>query len=666
MKNKKNFYLGNQDNQTSKFEKKSYSAFMKKQEQLEKEKAKAETEAEEMRAPEASEKAVIPAVSAKTTKLVFLRQYNTYQALLEIHPQNELGVNACFSKAILYIMQWFRKRLGEEIFEEYPSINFLRDNYPIPERYSEFQIEKTENIEGLNFLDLKTFYMSSQKGWLFLLSELDNGQERKDIQGRSFKTEISLYQQDNSVVLGIRETCKEPKDNNEDAFGYRPGFVRDMMLDPNFLITEQGLESVYAFTNKPIMVNGKSGENCEKIYMDLIVSEYRQMPILFVPGVFYDKHAEEVDNLTRSLLGYSHIVVCENTCKKLFALTMQNEEFADVAEEGQLIFYRTNSFQEYPTDYFEESEEENILGQVKTIAQKEPIRKQCTFREFSFEPIIERTENEDAQSNKESNDKIQAYKIATLNQEVGDLKRDNDVLQRKNDWLDSDNKRLDKELARCTAQILKNNNTITELEGKIDNLKEDKNKLDAKLLSSEMNMRALRSSEKERYAPLINLPAFGKDKKEGIIDWIKTYYSDVIEVHPNAVKSLSDDPRNIDWHRLCMMIHYLAGYTRYRNEGGVALDPSAARDYDPEEAAYVVTPASGGTLGAADIHKDKYTISIKDSNGETQDEILDLHIKYGKGSDVNMIRIYFCYSPELKRSVIGYMPGHLPTRKSAH
>ena len=45
---------------------------------------------------------------------------------------------------------------------------------------------------------------------------------------------------------------------------------------------------------------------------------------------------------------------------------------------------------------------------------------------------------------------------------------------------------------------------------------------------------------------------------------------------------------------------------------------------------------------------------------------MDLHIKSGKGSDVNMIRIYFYYSSELKKSVIGYMPGHLPTRKQAH
>jgi hypothetical protein len=46
--------------------------------------------------------------------------------------------------------------------------------------------------------------------------------------------------------------------------------------------------------------------------------------------------------------------------------------------------------------------------------------------------------------------------------------------------------------------------------------------------------------------------------------------------------------------------------------------------------------------------------------------LLDLHIKYGKGGDSNMIRIYFLYSPELGKSIIGYLPGHLPTSKDGH
>ncbi len=63
-----------------------------------------------------------------------------------------------------------------------------------------------------------------------------------------------------------------------------------------------------------------------------------------------------------------------------------------------------------------------------------------------------------------------------------------------------------------------------------------------------------------------------------------------------------------------MMIHYLAGYTRYRNEGGKAIDSYAAREYDPEDAAYSAEPVSSGQ-GAIDTHKDKYTITITGKDG---------------------------------------------------
>lgn len=61
------------------------------------------------------------------------------------------------------------------------------------------------------------------------------------------------------------------------------------------------------------------------------------------------------------------------------------------------------------------------------------------------------------------------------------------------------------------------------------------------------------------------------------------------------------------------------------------------------------------------MHKDKYTITVSEG-GENKDVILDLHLKYGKGMDDNMIRIYFYYSSVEKKSFIGYMPGHLPLR----
>ena len=39
---------------------------------------------------------------------------------------------------------------------------------------------------------------------------------------------------------------------------------------------------------------------------------------------------------------------------------------------------------------------------------------------------------------------------------------------------------------------------------------------------------------------------------------------------------------------------------------------------------------------------------------------LDMHIKYGVSTQ-SLIRIYFTLSEELKKIIIGYMPGHLAT-----
>ena len=121
--------------------------------------------------------------------------------------------------------------------------------------------------------------------------------------------------------------------------------------------------------------------------------------------------------------------------------------------------------------------------------------------------------------------------------------------------------------------------------------------------------------ERSRTLPLLKMPAFDKDKKKNIISWIEECYSDELVIHKNAEKSFNDDNRNLDWHKFCMMIHYLAGYTKYRNAGGVAINPSAAREYDPEESSFMVEPAGTGQ-GATEIYKDKYTISIKDEDGK--------------------------------------------------
>ena len=642
-----------------------FSKFMRKQEAIEK--AKALAEKQEALEKEAPRESVIPNDLGKSTSLVFFRQYNTYQALLEVFPKEALSVNACFSKTILYIMRWFRGRLGETTYEEYPEITFLKGDYPLPENYSDFQIEKARNINGLDFIDLETAYLPEKDAWLVCLTEPDNGNDKKDIKGRTFTTEIMVYKWEYSVVLGIRESCREPKSNTEDASVYRPGFIRDMFFDQDMILGEYGLKSEYAFDTKPIMINGKSGEACEALMKNLISSDSRQMPILFIPEVYYLANEEEINHKTRSLLGFAHVVVWQNTCRKLFAQVMQNEEFADVAEEGKIIFYRTNYMQEYPVEYFE-TDSEDILEQIKLKAQKEPLRKNTDYKGFAFKPSWWEISKTNQQNFNLDSEMKEAYEneISRLSQRIRDFERDNSALQSKINELNSENDKLDGEILSSFIDLTKKNALIEKQSSEIKELKEKYSEQKKDLARLYLTISSLQESEKERYEPIIHMPPLGKDKKEDILKWIKEYYSDLLLIHAGAEKSFMGDNRNIDWHRFCMMIHYLAGYTKHRNAGGMPLDFAAAREYDPEEAAYTVSPVSSGALGAVETHKDKYTIMITGENGKKEEIVLDLHLKYGKGMDDNMIRIYFHYVPELKKSVIGYMPGHLPTRKDGH
>ena len=601
---------------------------------------------------------------AKSNKLTFFRQYYTYQAFLELHPEGDFSADECFTKAILYIMKWFRDRMGEEVYVAYPDTVYLKDDYPEPDDYKNFELDKVGNIYGFSFIDFEAAFIDDKNTWIARLIEPDNGVEKVDIHDRTFTTEIFVSKLQDSVALGIREGCREPETNVKDASGFRPGFVRTMSLDPNIMITEFGIDRKYAFLKKPFILNGKSGKECDGLYSNLIVSENRQMPVLFVPGDYYKEHIEEIDGVTRSLLGHAHVVVWEETCGKLFGQTMQSDELAEVANAGQIIFYRTTNKNTYLPDYYQ-PEAEEVLKEIKERAQKESIRKNIDFKRFVFKPSwwdINKVNNQDAVT-EDVADKINAYEkmVAELQKDCDDLRNDNEGLQRKNEELKKQNGELKKENAKQAGVTNKLNEDINDRDSEINGLKEMNQRLKAEAIWNQHVYEGLRSSEKDRYRPIINLPLFPKDIKNDIINWVEEYYSDVIVLHQDAIKSLKDEKRNIDWRQLCMMIHYLAGYTRYRNEGGAALDAHAAREYDPEDANYKVTPAGSGKGGATSMCKDEYTINYAGKN-----VTMELHIKYGKGRDADMIRIYFYYDPEEKKSVIGYMPGHLGTRKSSH
>ena len=131
---------------------------------------------------------------------------------------------------------------------------------------------------------------------------------------------------------------------------------------------------------------------------------------------------------------------------------------------------------------------------------------------------------------------------------------------------------------------------------------------------------------------------------------------DYLIIHPKARRSFEACSRNIDYKRLCLMLYYLAHYTRLRNENkdeSINLD-EALRPYDLEDMNLSVT-----SVGDVTYYKSAIKIKIHNYDGSVRGEqYMPLHIK----SDVNprsLIRIYFLYHKPIGKSIIGYMPDHI-------
>ena len=623
----------------------------------------------------------------KFTNLLLYRQYNTYQVLLEAYPRKGLDVDKCFSKVILYIVNWFKNRLGEEAIESIDEIRFLKTYYPSVDSYTDFDIAKVPDINKLSVIDVKTAYSDKDKSWVFELVEPDNGNEQKDIHGRTFITQILVYKKEYTVVFGVRTTCKEPSHNTEDADVYRPGFIKAIYGDPDIELSEAGIPYEYRFMDTPIILNGKSSQECSAIYTGLIANPKRQLPVVFIPGSLYEKDEETKQMLngrTRSYLGFAHVVVCTRSNQKLFRNEMNDLELLEVSTEGQVILYRSNPGralvvepvyidpnEDDPGMDIDNTKDESEFERLDYIVKKsDPLRRNYDFEEYSFtakawdlQKLIESIE-------KDSNDSEQVKAVLaendSLRADIEEKKRDNAELQRRINEYELSKKRIEKQYYEASASAARMEKIANELQEEYKKVKDQAQRYESICLTYEKIINGAKELAREKFRPLIHFPKFEMSGKEEILDWIEEHYTKTLIVHPNARKAFLKDNRNLDWRCLCMMIHYLAGYTMFRNDGGSVISSDAARDYDPDGYGFKCEPVSSGAGGSKKMYEDKYTIDISEYNSNKSDEVMDLHLAQGKGRGDDMIRIYFYYDPDIKKSIIGYMPAHLPTRSDPH
>lgn len=626
--------------------------------------------------------------SSKATQLLLYRTYKTYQVLLEAYPQNELTVDQCFSKIILYVMKWFRERIGEDNVDKLPQLGFLKRDYPEVEQYEEFDIKAVDDIDYLDAADVRTAYSEDSDSWHFTLTEPDNGNDKMDISGRSFTTNVCVYRKSGTVVLGVQISCKDPSNGSEDANVYRPAFIRSIFLNKgnkirtdiennirDIVFTEADVPVEYAFAGDPVVVNGKAGQECTDLVEKLVCNQDRQLPILFVPGEYYNSHKADIDARTVSYLGFCHVVVWDKTPNKLFGQIMGSDELRDVAEEGCLILYRSNPAIGYEVDcaYLDPEEDDMEEDMDEMIKKNDPLRRVYSFEKYPL--IADKWSPEkilsiltDKISGDSDTSKQLKSEIERLKAQIDDQLRDNELLQRRINESERNARNSEKECRAAYSEMTKQARLNEKIESSLEVAKSELSEVKRKNDELVKKLAGAASKAKDMYRPLLNLPKLenSDEAKEDILAWIKEYYSDVLIVHEDAVKSFKKDERNIDWKMLCMMLHYIAGYTINRNAGSGVMDNESIRDYDPENYAFKVNPVSTGSSGSAVIYKGSYTIDISAYDKDEKDVVLDLHVAKGKGRGDDMIRIYLYYDANIKKSIIGYMPDHLPTRNNPH
>lgn len=603
------------------------------------------------------------------TKLVLYRHYTTYQGVFSIWPKEGTTMEDCFSKAILYVMKWFRSRLGDGDFEAYEELKGLQTDYPEPKDSRKFDIAKVGELRAQVLLDIHTLYRDDLKDWTFRLQEPDNNNDQSGMLGRTFVTNIFVRQEEKQVVLGVKVTCREPASNGGEASVYRPGFIKNMNEDGHLEMGEYGIPRKYSFTTGVFRLNGKSNQDCTEMFESLIDNKERQMPIVFCPVEYYEQNQVQMEGIAKSLLGFAHVVTVENGVNKLFGTNMNRQEYIDTIAQHQVILHKENHvFAEQVEPLYFDTEEETIQVQLQEFVKQEPKRKQFSFGTYQFYTEA-RKAYQKAELERRDKDSIYAAryeeekeKRERLESDYHEVKQDIARLENKNQALQREVKKKDEAIRVISSEKDKQWKDMDQLRMELEQLKE---KHEA-AVTEVPDTTAIEENYKKIIKPLIDCPQYSSSIRSDVIAWIKKYYDDTLIVHPRAEKALADDNRNLDWKRLCLIIHYIAGYTVHLNEGGTTRDENIAREYDPMECAISVDNTSSGDSGATEIFKDKYTINISTWDSGKSDVILDKHVKYGKGQDSNMIRVYFYYDADIKKSIIGYMPDHLPTRKDSH
>ena len=564
------------------------------------------------------------------TKLIATKLYSSFQICCSVFPANEeYSVHDVFNKVVLYIIDWLRFRSRED--EE---VALVLSDYPQPEDFHSFDLALLPDIKIKEAFSVNTMFLQDRANWSFRTSEPDNFAEFDDqgpeaiILGRSFITNIAVQENAKYVTLSYKCECKEPKTNKKDCKVFRPKFLKPICRDENFIVKELPETSAQydRIFEKCISIDTNSISN--HLATDLILNEARQLPVLLFTG---DKLDEALINeYAERLMGFCHVfLVSEKQFNRLFRARLKNSDI----ELGDSILYRKG------TDYeiIEDEDEDREL--IVRAIRRYPVRRNIDYRESLFyrEAKIAKFEVIN------SNDPLELVKQVTQQKEIiensykkiHELNADADDLQ---EQLRSCGKEL--RLAEESCESYKN--LYTTCLGRLETLSQ-KNSLCRKEI--EINRK------------LLQIVMCFPDRKEDVVEWIQSFFSEQIVVLDRAKSNLLRYNKPLNTKMLCSAIVYLNAYMQCKRE-----------QITEEELAFyrLGKPWQIDPCGVMNVERfPEYTIDLSQFNVKNNIDYLSFHLKSGNKRD-NLLRIYFSINNELDRIVIGHMPDHLPTTSYIH
>ena len=382
-----------------------------------------------------------------------------------------------------------------------------------------------------------------------------------------------------------------------------------------------------------------------------------------------DKPAERliINAAGGTALCYAYVVVVEKSVRNL-CMGTKYEQYVEALEQGRLVCVDKGLSETDFKKYFALNESGHMAGGFV-----EELRNGMADPHYDFEDSL-------------------FYDDILLNQNESEVRRmfddeGMDPAKMKEEILFLQ-KSIDKMKLEKTQVESQKNSTILDLEEQVrklkgendklryhaDSLENQKDELKKENLSMSEDMEKA-TSEPERpvtesmtprdyfeiQKALFNPPA--KYDKDRFPDWIEEYYSNTLIIHDNARKSLKDATMGDDRSRtLAAMIHYLYGLTLYWNEGGKGLDKDGdvAAMYDPFQYKFGVAPVGDKTLNE---YKSVYSMDISKYDSKAGTVFAEQHLTYGvgHGDDQNLVRLYYHYDQDIKKSIIFSMPNHLPT-----